>query len=117
MRVILNYNTINIVWDHILSPDPTSLTREKTLGLEELPLHTDARIVAVEPRTGHEAADLAERLAEIGFLPGERVRLLARALFGEPLAVRVGSDTFALRRAEAACVRVLALEPPAGGLP
>jgi ferrous iron transport protein A len=88
---------------------------EKTLGLEDLPLHTDARIVAVEARKGQEAADLAERLAELGFLPGERVRLLARALFGEPLAVRVGSDTFALRRAEAACVRVVALPPATGG--
>lgn len=87
---------------------------DKTLGLEDLPLHTDARIVAVEPRQGHEAADLAERLAEIGFLPGERVRLLARALFGEPLAVRIGSDTFALRRAEAACVRVVTLAPATG---
>ena len=73
--------------------------------------------MAVEPRKGHEAADLAERLAEIGFLPGERVRVLARALFGEPLAVRVGSDTFALRRAEAACVLVVALPAPNGGQP
>ncbi len=64
---------------------------------------------------GREAADMAERLAEIGFLPGERVRLLARALFGEPLAVRVGSDTFALRRAEAACVRVVRVEPDEDG--
>ncbi len=85
--------------------DPTAATA--SLGLEELPLHTEARILAVEPRRGREAVDVAERLAEIGFLPGERVRLLARALFGEPLAVRVGSDTFALRRAEAACVRVV----------
>ena len=92
-----------------MPPDRPTHPPEKTLGLEELPLHTDARIVAVEARKGHEAADLAERLAEIGFLPGERVRLLARALFGEPLAVRVGSDTFALRRSEAACVRVVAL--------
>jgi ferrous iron transport protein A len=90
---------------------------EKTLSLEVLPLHTDARIVAVEARKGHEGADLAERLAELGFLPGERVRLLARALFGEPLAVRVGSDTFALRRAEAACVRVVALPLAKGGRP
>jgi ferrous iron transport protein A len=95
--------------------DRPTCTPDKTLGLEDLPLHTDARIVAVEPRKGHEAADLAERLAEIGFLPGERVRLLARALFGEPLAVRVGSDTFALRRSEAACIRVVALPAPKGG--
>ncbi len=75
-------------------------------GLDELPLHGDAEVVAVEARGGPGTAEVAERLAEIGFLPGERVRVLARALFGEPLAVRVGSDTFALRRAEAACVRV-----------
>jgi ferrous iron transport protein A len=90
---------------------------DESLGLEDLPLHTDARIVAVEARTGAEAADMAERLAEIGFLPGERVRLLARALFGEPLAVRVGSDTFALRRAEAACVRVIRVIPDKGRRP
>ncbi len=94
--------------------DRSSPAADQTLGLEDLPLHTDARIVAVEPRTGRETADLAERLAEIGFLPGERVRLLARAIFGEPLAVRVGSDTFALRRAEAACVRVVAIVPTGG---
>ena len=88
---------------------------DHVLGLGELPLHTDARIVSLEPPPGRGTGDVAERLAEIGFLPGERVRLLAQALFGEPLAVRVGSDTFALRRAEAACVRVVALPAAAGG--
>jgi ferrous iron transport protein A len=97
--------------------DRSSPRTDQTLGLQDLPLHTDARIVAVEPRTGRETGDLAERLAEIGFLPGERVRLLARAMFGEPLAVRVGSDTFALRRAEAACVRVVAIGPAPGRKP
>jgi len=46
-------------------------------------------------------------LEEIGFMPGERVMLMARgALGGDPLVVRVGQSTFALRRAEAACVHV-----------
>ncbi|MCK6424044.1 MAG: ferrous iron transport protein A [Burkholderiaceae bacterium] len=46
-------------------------------------------------------------LAEIGFLPGERVQLLGRAMpGGDPLVVRVGDSTFALRVAEAACVQV-----------
>ena len=50
-------------------------------------------------------------LEEIGFLPGEQVVLMARAaLGGDPLVVRVGQSTFALRRAEAACVL---LERPA----
>ena len=46
--------------------------------------------------------------ADLGFVPGEYVRIVARgALGGEPLAVRVGRSTFALRRHEAACVQVL----------
>ncbi|MDO8419189.1 MAG: FeoA family protein [Rubrivivax sp.] len=50
-------------------------------------------------------------LDEIGFFPGERVMVMARGLPGaDPLVVRVGNSTFALRRAEAACVR---LEPAA----
>ena len=47
-------------------------------------------------------------LEEIGFIEGERVTLMARALpGGDPLVIRIGQSTFALRRAEAACVRVI----------
>jgi ferrous iron transport protein A len=53
-----------------------------------------------------DAADLNLRLGELGFLPGERVRLLARAPFGGPLAIRLGSGTFALRRDEARGVMI-----------
>ena len=49
---------------------------------------------------------LVRRLAEIGFLPGEPVRVMARAPGAEPIAVRVGRSTFALRRFEAAFVQV-----------
>jgi ferrous iron transport protein A len=57
------------------------------------------------------APEWAGWLAEIGFVPDERVTLLARFIpGGDPLVVRVGLSTFALRRAEAACVRVEALD-------
>ncbi|HKB52374.1 MAG TPA: FeoA family protein [Ramlibacter sp.] len=49
---------------------------------------------------------LIRRLAEIGFLPGEPVRVMARAPGSEPIAVRLGRSTFALRRFEAAFVQV-----------
>ena len=49
---------------------------------------------------------LVRRLAEIGFLPGEPVRVVARAPGDEPIAVRLGRSTFALRRFEAAFVQV-----------
>ncbi len=54
------------------------------------------------------ARDWALRLAELGFIPGERVMITARGLpGGDPLAVRVGGSTFALRRAEAECVHLV----------
>ena len=53
------------------------------------------------------APEWARWLEEIGFIVGEQVMLMARALpGGDPLVVRVGQSTFALRRAEAACVQV-----------
>ena len=46
-------------------------------------------------------------LTALGFEPGEPLRLISRARpGGDPLCVRVGSSTYALRRAEAACIRV-----------
>jgi len=59
------------------------------------------------------APEWAPWLEEIGFLPGEAVCVMARGLPGaDPLVVRIGQSTFALRRAEAACVAVRA--PGAG---
>ncbi|MBE2257886.1 MAG: ferrous iron transport protein A [Candidatus Accumulibacter sp.] len=54
--------------------------------------------------------ELALRLFEIGFVDGERVRVVARGYpGGEPLAVRVGNTMFALRRFEAERVLVAPL--------
>ena len=49
--------------------------------------------------------DVQRRLMELGFVPGERIRVLKRVL-GGPLAVKVGESTFALRRFEAALVSI-----------
>ena len=58
-------------------------------------------------RSPEHLPDWGRWLGEIGFLPGERVSVTARSLWGgDPLVVRVGQSTFALRRAEAACVHV-----------
>ncbi|MCG2592589.1 ferrous iron transport protein A [Ramlibacter sp. XY19] len=49
----------------------------------------------------------ARQLEEIGFFPGEQVTVMTRGFpGGDPLVVRIGQSTFALRGAEAACVRV-----------
>jgi ferrous iron transport protein A len=70
-------------------------------------LQTDAEVVALAEAANDEQAHTLLRLMEIGFLPGETVRPLARgSLGGDPLAVRVGRSTFALRKHEAALIRV-----------
>jgi ferrous iron transport protein A len=83
---------------------------ETVVALQPIPLdQADGGAVyavhaIVAPPAG---SDWPQRLEEIGFLPGERVMVMARAQpGGDPLAVRVGHSTFALRRAEAACVLV-----------
>ncbi|WP_395458311.1 ferrous iron transport protein A [Acidovorax delafieldii] len=51
------------------------------------------------------------RLLEIRFLPGETVQVVARGGWGgDPIAVRVGQATFALRRQEASMVQVQPLD-------
>ena len=77
-----------------------------TLRLTQLRVRDEAIIVAVRA-TGGVPAELLRRLNEIGFLPGESVRILSRGLLGgSPLAVRVGTSTFALRKSEAQCIEV-----------
>jgi ferrous iron transport protein A len=73
--------------------------------LDEAPLGAPRTVVAVS--APERAPEWAGWLAEIGFMPGEPVMLMARGAFGgDPLVVRVGLSTFALRRAEAACIEV-----------
>lgn len=52
-------------------------------------------------------AALRERLEELGFLPGEIVRVVALSFpAGDPMAVRIGNTTFALRRHEAGMIHI-----------
>lgn len=52
---------------------------------------------------------IATRLRELGFVHGEAVTVIARGPFGaDPLLIQIGYTRFALRRAEAARVRVVA---------
>ena len=55
--------------------------------------------------------DLRARLTEAGFTPGEWVRVTAALPLGGALAVNLRGGTFALRRTEAACVRIREAAP------
>jgi ferrous iron transport protein A len=92
------------------------MTRDakSTCLLDDLDNARDATVVAVQSPDGAMPPELLRRLVEIGFLPGERVRVVARGVpGGTPLAVRVGTATFALRRIEARCVQVVLLDSTA----
>jgi ferrous iron transport protein A len=75
------------------------------LKLSELPRRTAATVDGVEDHAPNDA--IARRLRELGFVSGERVEVMAAGpVSAEPLLVQVGFTRFALRRSEAARVRV-----------
>lgn len=75
------------------------------MTLTELTRRTPAIVDSVEERTPNDP--IARRLRELGFVTGEEVVVVAGGPFGaEPLLVQVGFTRFALRRAEAARVRL-----------
>ncbi|HEY0799808.1 MAG TPA: FeoA family protein [Steroidobacteraceae bacterium] len=77
------------------------------IPLMDLAPGASARVVSVGGANSKAPADVGRRLAELGFLPGEAVRIVARGLLARaPIAVRIGTGTFALRLFEAACIRV-----------
>ena len=92
----------------ISAPAPTS----NDLRLTDLGIGTRARVVSVAAPDAATPVELGRRLAELGFLPGEAVRIVAKGLMARaPIAVRIGTGTFALRLFEAACVRVCPEQP------
>jgi len=86
---------------------PADVSGSPGMRLADLAIGAVARVVSVATLDPGGSAELGRRLAELGFLPGEKLRIVARGLMGrEPIAVRIGTGTFALRLFEAACVRV-----------
>lgn len=73
--------------------------------LSELPRFATGTVRTVEAIGDDDP--IARRLSDLGFVPGETVRLIATGPVGaDPLLVQVGFTRFALRRTEAARVRL-----------
>ena len=90
-----------------MSSGPTTPSAARPLG--GLELNEAAQVQHVDPGVGAQPGERAQQLADIGFVPGERVTVVARAWpGGDPLVVRVGQSRFALRKAEADCIWVQA---------
>ena len=80
---------------------------EGTISLDQLPEANWATVAGVSLPADPAGRNLVLRLLELGFVPGERVHVVSEGRPGrEPLAIRLGHTTFALRRAEAALIEV-----------
>lgn len=77
------------------------------MHLSELSKGHCVTVLAVEDT--HPADPVARRLRDLGFVPGEMLRVVAQAPWGgDPMLIQIGSTRFALRRGEAARVTVRA---------
>ena len=64
-----------------------------------------AIVTGLMPVDDKEEQVVQMRLLELGFAPGESIRVIAESFPGhDPMAVRIGNTTFALRRREAAMI-------------
>lgn len=85
-----------------IAKDPTSTPSASLLTLA---YNEQALVRAVQATSLHDP--IARRLRELGFVPGEPVRIVAKGPVGaDPLLIQIGFTRFALRRAEAARVLV-----------
>jgi len=77
------------------------------LCLSHLKKGDSASVIGMMEGGGEEHAAMRRRLLELGFVEGETIRIIAESFpQRDPIAVRLGNTTFALRRHEAALVRV-----------
>lgn len=75
------------------------------MRLSELKKGITAIVESVEDALPQDG--IARRLRDLGFVSGEQVRVVALGpISAEPLLVQVGYTRFALRRSEAARVRI-----------
>jgi ferrous iron transport protein A len=81
----------------------------ETVKLDQLEIGTKARVLSIDWNTLDEAESC--RLRHFGFDEGVTVEPLHLGPFGrDPIAIRVGRMTVAIRRRHAGAVRVIPLE-------
>jgi ferrous iron transport protein A len=102
---------------------PDEISGESKVDEQHVTCSTLDQAIVGEPMTvvrveaPAQAPEWSRWLEEIGFVAGEQARLMTRAIpGGDPMVVRIGQSTFALRRAEAACISVAPGRAFAGSL-
>jgi ferrous iron transport protein A len=89
---------------------PSTNTMNHPSHLAMLKKGDSATVLGLSAAEGAEQLAIKVRLLELGFAAGEKIRVIAESFpRRDPMAVRVGNTTFALRRAEAAMIQVAPL--------
>jgi ferrous iron transport protein A len=87
---------------------PNSLMQNDVHHLALLKKGDCATVIGLAATDGAEQLAMKMRLLELGFTPGEKIRVVAESFpHRDPMAVRLGNTTFALRRHEAAMIHVV----------
>jgi|ERR1700754_711851 ferrous iron transport protein A len=98
-----------------MSHNGRSTNGHASLPLGQAPCGFRGRIDTVhvaEDANGLTAAEIENRLLELGFVEGARVEILHEGAFArDPIAVRVNHATIALRRREAMSILATADKP------
>ena len=85
---------------------PTAVLRHSVYTLDIAIIGATYRVQSVVAPA--HAAEWQSWLEDLGFIEGEPVSVIRRQTFGgDPMIVRVGTSTYALKRAEAACIGIV----------
>lgn len=75
------------------------------MDLSQLNRGLEAQVINVQSQIADDV--IAQRLLDLGFVAGERVKCISLAPFGgDPMLVQIGYTRFALRKIEAARVQI-----------
>jgi ferrous iron transport protein A len=88
-------------------PSTNELFMREADNLASLKKGDSATITGLAASPDAEQLAVKMRLLELGFAPGVKIRVVAESFpHRDPMAVRVGNTTFALRRHEAAMIHI-----------
>ena len=92
----------------MLSKQLNTFSQSFQCSVDQMTVNSRGTVIGlIEPLGVGGELGLVQRLAELGFLPGESVTVLRRGPGGrEPIAVQIGETVFALRSIEASCIEI-----------
>lgn len=92
----------------MLDDYPSTLPSQSIRHLGLLKKGECAIVVGLAKTANTEQQAISTRLLELGFFVGEQIRVLAESFPSrDPMVVRIGNTTLALRRREAAMIHVM----------